>query len=260
MKLNPWRKLFIGISILTSLILQQGEAPADCRPAEPVRTSKCSYLHVLQTHNVLGPVELFASPAHSLMKLPKLDSTIFLDCRKKVPEVLVVSPRKRTFYQVDLDKFDYGLSRTLDTVTDLDMNSKAWKLVEKKITQGMTISHYVHRGIVRANEEFATFLPGKTGNTTVKSEYQTGVSPLAPSALCHLLKKMEHVPDLGGVPLQMYTSYSGKSFKRQQISTSRIETISIPELKHPSLTGLRRTDTSADAFFGNIQMMDLLGK
>jgi hypothetical protein len=226
------------------------------RPARSHKT-KIPHLHVVQAHNVLGPMEIFAASGVSILRLQKLECSIFLDSRQKNPDVIVVAPKKRLYCQIPLNQFEYGLSRTLDTVSDLEMNPKQWKLVRRKQDAGLILSNYVYESTVRTYDEFSTFIPGRQENTPVTAELTTMQSALATPSFCLLLKKMEHVPDVSGVPIKMQTAYSKGRF-RSQLSTARAEVIQMPSFSIPPLSGYKKTAKSSDIFFGQVNLIDNL--
>lgn len=242
----------LAILISTSIVFGSFCA----RPACSQKT-KTAHLHVVQAHNVLGPMEIFASPGVSVLRLQKLECSIFLDSKQKNPDVTVVAPKKRLYCQIPLKQFEYGLSRTLDTVTDLEMNRKNWKLVRRKQDGGLILSNYVYQSTLRTYEQFSTFIPGRTENVPVTAELTTMQSALATPAFCLLLKKMEHVPDLSGVPIKMQTAYSKGRF-RSQLSTAHAAIVQLPNLSIPQLSGYKRTAKSSDVFFGHITFIDNL--
>lgn len=225
--------------------------------ADAQKTRK-PHLHIVQVHNVLGPIEIFASPGVSVMKLRKLECSIFMDSKEKNPDVLVVAPEKRLYCQIPLNRFEYGLASTLDTVTDLEMNPKHWRLVQRKMDGALILSNYTYESSVRNYKTFSAYIPGKSGNIAVKSEISTVQSSLATPEFCLLLKKMEHVPGVGGVPIKMRTAYSSKGRFRNQLSTDHAEVFQMPELARPQLSGFKKVSKSSDIFFEPVTLLDNL--
>lgn len=219
---------------------------------------KVTYLHVLQTHNVLGHVELLASTGNSVMLLRKLECSIYIDAKNQM--VLLVSPVKKLYFRTPLDKFEYGLANTLNTITDMELSEQFWKLKGTSNHCGQTVNDYLYMGTVATYGREMSYIPGKRGQTSVKCLVSTFESPLATKPFCDLLRKMEHMPALKGVPVRMQTSFGHNPYHRQ-LSTTKISLEQMTALTPPSLTGFTRAKTSAEIFFGHLNMLDnLLGK
>ena len=216
---------------------------------------KVTYLHALQAHNVLGPIELLASTGVSILNIKKLECSIYVDAKSQM--VLVVSPLRKVYFKTPLNKFEYGLVNTLDTITDLELNPKLWKLKGQSKLCGQQVNDYQYSSTVNTYDHTMAYLPGKNGQIAVESIISTLQSPLATKPFCTLLKKMEHIPDVGGVPLRMETAY-GKSRLRNQLSTVKITVEPLQEKTSPSLSGYRKAEKSSEVFFGH-SMIDLLG-
>lgn len=242
-------------------------------------TGKCAdkavYLHVLQSHNVLGPIDLLASPDIAVVKLRKLDCIIYLYSENQKgqntpsksvrmkgnsrtpPVVLVLSPPKKLYYQVPLDKFNYSLSTTLETISDIESNPKYWKPQASSTVSGQTVTEFRYQGRVGVYEHHMPYLPGKMRETTVESRITTLKSPLITEALSQLLKKMEHEPALGGIPYARVTVYSnGKP--RKQLSTEKVRLELLERQTLPSLSGWKKTEKSTDVFYSRLNMLDSL--
>ncbi len=216
---------------------------------------KVTYLHILQAHNVLGPVELLASSGISIMHLKKLECSIYVDAKNKT--VLLVSPVKKLYFKTPLDKFEYGLANTLNTVTDLELSAKFWKLNGQSNLCEQTVNDYLYKSTVGTYEHAMAFLPGKKGQTSVQCLVSTLQSRLATEPFCDLLRKMEHMPALSGVPVRMETFY-GKSPGRQQLTTIKISLEQLEAKNPPTLSGYTRAKTSSEIFFGHLNMIDKL--
>lgn len=211
------------------------------------------YLHVLQAHKVLGPVELLASTGTSVLFLKKLDCSIYFDAKNQ--SVLVVSPAKKLYFRTPLNKFEYGLTNTLDTITDLELGAKFWKLKGKSILCGKTVSDYFYNSTVGTYEHINAYLPTKRGETSVKCIVSTLQSPMATKGFCDLLRKMEHCPDVGGVPVRMEQSYSHGPM-RTTLTTVKISVEQLPEKLPPPLSGFKTANKSSDIFFGHLNLLD----
>ncbi len=214
---------------------------------------KVNYLHILQAHNVLGPVELLASTGTSVLFLKKLDCSIYFDAKNQT--VLVVSPVKKLYFRTYLDKFEYGLTNTLDTITDLELGAKFWKLKGKSSLCGMIVIDYIYSSTVGSYERGNAYLPGKKGETSVKCIMSTLQSPMATTGFCDLLRKMEHCPDVGGVPVRMEQSYAHGPM-RKTLSTVKISVEQLPEKLPPTLSGFKEANKSSDIFFGHLNLLD----
>lgn len=246
MKISVRRRLqklaCIGFLALSSLLCPAGWC-----------AEKVTYLHVLQAHNVLGPVELLASTGISVMLLKKLECSIYLDAKHQT--VLVISPLKKLYFQTPLDKFDYGLANTLDTITDLELNPKFWKLKGQSNLCGQPVNDYLYRSTVGTYEHAMPYIPGKKGETSVRCLVSTFPSPLATKPFCDLLRKMEHIPAVGGMPVRMETAY-GQSPLRRQLTTIKLSLEQLAEKTPPPLSGYTRAKTSSEIFFGHLNMID----
>lgn len=216
---------------------------------------KVTHLRVLQAHNALGPVELFASTGISVMHLKKLDCSIYLDAKNQT--VLLVSPVKKLYFQTHLAKFEYGLADTINRVSDLELDPKFWKLKGKSTLCGQSVSDYLCSGTTGTYALSQPFLQGKTGDTSVQCLVSTLKSPLATASFCELLRKMEHTPAVGGVPIRMETTY-GQSAPHQQLTTIKISFEQLAPKSFPSLSGLARAEKSSEIFFGHLNMLDKL--
>lgn len=250
MQLLPRRFLNIALLAVT--------CASSCLPAWP--TPKNTYLHISQAHHVLGPLDLFASTGFSVVKIEKMDCTAYIDARQKDPNVTLVCPRRKTYFQIPLSKFEYGLASTLDTISDMDWDPKFWKFFAKTEVCGFAADEYRYRGTVGVYERVnMAYIPGKKGETTVKSRVICLQTPQVTKAFCALLKKLEHNPVLGGIPLKMETAYAiGRP--RDQLSTIKIAVEQHDEMKVPNLNGFARASTSAQIFYGPANVIDLLGK
>ncbi|MBA3993432.1 MAG: hypothetical protein C0469_07885 [Cyanobacteria bacterium DS2.3.42] len=216
---------------------------------------KVTYLHVQQAHNVLGPVDLLASTGTSVLVLKKLDCSIYFDAKNQ--SVLVVSPVKKLYFQTPLNKFEYGLANTLDTITDLELSAKFWKFKGKSTLCGNTVDDYIYNSTVSAYENGNAFLPGKRGETSVYCKFSTLQSPLATKSLCQLLRKMEHVPNADGVPVRMEASYAHGRL-RKTLTTLKINVEQLPEKFPPPLSGFTKAKKSSDIFFGSLNLIDAI--
>lgn len=222
------------------------------------KTGQSNHLHIFQTHSVLGPIELIASPNISLMQLRKLEYSIYFDARKN--SVLVVAPAKKLFYKSPLQKFEYGLSSTLDTITDMDLSPKAWKHRGKTRVWGVEADNYLYVSKVDSFSRGLTYMPGKKGVISVESLITTMQSALAPKQLCQLLTRMEHVPPVGGIPLSMKTSYD-RGYPRVNLNTIKVSIQPMEEVKLPQLNGFKEVKKSSEIFYGQLNGFDnLLGK
>ncbi len=216
---------------------------------------KVTYLHVQQAHNVLGPVDLLASTGTSVLVLKKLDCSIYFDAKNQ--SVLVVSPIKKLYFQTPLNKFEYGLANTLDTITDLELSAKFWKLKGKSTLCGNTVDDYIYNSTVSAYANGNAFLAGKRGETSVNCLFSTLQSPLATKSFCQLLRKMEHVPDAGGVPVRMEASYA-HGHLRKTLTTLKISVEQLPEKFPPPHSGFTKAKKSSDIFFGSLNLIDAI--
>jgi len=221
---------------------------------------RSTYLHITQAHHVLGPLELFASKGFSVLKIEKLDCTAYIDARLKDPNVTLICARRKTFFQTPLSKFEYGLATTLNTVSDLDWDPKLWKFFAKTKVYGFDADEYRYRGTVGTYERIhMAYISGRKGETTVKSRVICLQTPQVTKAFCDLLKKLEHNPVLGGIPLQMETAYAiGRP--RNQLSTIKVAVEQHDEMKVPNLNGFSRVSNSSEIFYGHVNVVDLLGK
>lgn len=250
MKLSIWRRLQTLVCTVFLALSSLFCPAALCR-------QKVTYLHILQAHNVLGPVELFASTGISIMHLKKLECSIYVDAKNQT--VLLVSPVKKLYFQTSLDRFEYGLANTLNTVTDLELSAKFWQLKGKSNLCEQTVDDYLYKGTVGTYEHAMSFLPGKKGQTSLQCLVSTLQSRLATKPFCDLLRKMEHMPALGGVPVRMETAY-GQSPLRRQLTTIKISLEQLEAKNTPSLSGFTRAKTSSEIFFGHLNMIDNLLK
>ena len=219
---------------------------------------KVTYLRVLQAHNVLGHYELLASPGVSVMLLKKLECSIYVDAKDQ--KVLVVSPVKKLYFQTPLNKFEYGLANTLNTVTDLELSAKFWQLKGQSSLCGQPVNDYLYNSTVGTYEHAMAYIPRKNGQTSVRCMVSTLQSRLATKPFCDLLRKMEHMPALPGMPVRMETAY-GESPMRQQLTTIKLSIEQLEAKTPPSLSGYARANTSSEIFFGHLNMIDrLLGQ
>lgn len=222
-------------------------------------TERSTYLHITQAHHVLGPLELFASKGFSVLKIEKMDCTAYIDARQKDPNVTLICARRKTYFETPLSKFEYGLATTLNTVSDMDWDPKFWKFFAKTKVNGFTADEYRYRGTVGTYERIhVAYLAGKKGETTVKSRVICLQTPQVTKAFCDLLKKLEHNPVLGGIPLKMETAYAiGRP--RNQLSTIKIAVEQHDEMRVPNLKGFSRVSNSSGIFYGHVNVVDLLG-
>jgi hypothetical protein len=216
---------------------------------------KVTYLHILQAHNVLGPVDLLSSTGTSVLHLKKLGCSIYFD--EKNQSVLVVSPAKKIYFQTPLNKFEYGLANTLDTITDLELGAKFWKLKGQSSICRSAVSDFVYIGTISAYEHGHAYMLGKIGETSVQCLYSTLKSPLVTKGFCQLLRKMEHVPDVGGLPMRMEQSYAHGPL-RKNLTTVKISIEQLPEKLPPSLSGFTKARKSSEIFFGHLNLLDTI--
>lgn len=251
-KMKPFSRRRLSFAILCSAASACLCLPAWSQP-------KVAYLHLTQAHHVLGPLDVYASNRLSVLRLKKMDCTIYIDARQKDPNVTLVNSTRKSYFQTPLSKFEYSLVTTLDTISDLDWEPKFWKFFGKTTICGFTADEYRYRGTVGMYErKQMPYLPGKRGETTVKSQVICLQTPQVTKALCDLLKKMEHLPVLGGIPLMMETTYTiGRP--RNQLATIKIALEQLDEMKLPDLTKHTKVSRSSEIFYSKVNVFDLLG-
>ena len=203
------------------------------------------------------------------MRLKKLDCVIYLyqeDRSKKnqprpdggkpgQPVALLMNTQKKYYCLLPLDKFEYGLSSTLDTVADVDESPKYWKPVAKMTVSGQTVTEFQYTSRIGTYDHSMSYMMKRKGTTIVNSRFATLSSPLVTTALSELLKKMEHVPALGGVPFKKVTVYN-VGIPHQLLSTVNVSLETLDEKSLPPLNGWTKVKQSSDIFFGRMNMLD----
>jgi hypothetical protein len=248
---NRRKRLFITLSTIAACTMAGVPAWS---------AQKVTYLHVLQAHHMLGPLELFASTGISVIKIKQMDCTLYIDSRVKNPEVLLVCPQKKTYFQCPVSQFEYGLAKTLNTVADLELEPKYWKFYGKKKLFGFEADEYRYRSTVAvyARTEMA-YVPERQGETSVKSQVFSLSTPQVTQPFCHLLKRIEHNPVFGGIPLKMETAYAiGRP--RNQLDIIKLEVQKLDEFKLPNLQGFKKAKKSSEIFYGQVNVFQFFGK
>lgn len=230
-----------------------------CAPAWSAQ--KTAYLHLTQAHHVLGPMEILASEGISILKLKQMGCSVFMDARQKDPVITIVSRSRKNYFQTPLSKFDYSLVTTLDTISDIEWEPRFWKFFGKTTVCGFAANEYRYKGTTGVYDHAVMpYLPGKKGETSVNCQVICLQSPQVTNSFCQLLKKMEHVPVLNGIPLKMETIYT-LGLPRNQLSTVKISIEKLDQLRLPDLTILAKATKSSEVFYGQTPgVYELLGK
>lgn len=196
----------------------------------------------------------------SVIKIKQMGCTLYIDSRVKNPEVLLVCPQKKTYFQCPISQFEYGLAKTLNTVTDLDLEPKYWKFYGKKKLFGFEVDEYRYRSTVGvyARTEMV-YVPERQGETSVKSQVFSLCTPEVTQPFCHLLKRIEHNPVFGGIPLKMETAYAiGRP--RNQLETIKLEVQKLDEFKLPNLQAFKKVKKSSEIFYGQVNIFQFFEK
>lgn len=206
---------------------------------------------VLKQHSsVVGDNTVYVSKVGLRIDMPNTSTTIL--CTPPEWKMFVFNASSKLCYETTVDKFEGQFIRAIGLILGPVRNSKFWKKQPDWTNNGVPAVHFTRQ----LTEDEQKEIKLKSGKRTVKADFWGLKSSDAPKAACDLACKVDNVPSLSALPLEVnYTQDDGSTATTlKTVSASKLP-LSAKLFVRPGGLKLAKSDTEV---FLDKSAMDML--